>query len=294
MKRKTIAVLIATSVLVLLAFLSSNTSGLSNNPCSSCHRGYYQYLDLLEEDAINQIPTAINLNETKTVSITIQNLVNTQRYSTLSGVTVTLSSSHGYFSVSPQTVSIGTLPAGNKTATWQITGISDGTDYIMISATARNPHLSYFTDSYTPYPIINVGNATEIPSPTLTPSPTPSPTIAPTPTSTPTATPSSTPQPTATPRATLNATPTLPPISTPTPTSIPTPTPKPTQNSTLTPMPTETSDLPVLALGAAALVAISAGGLLYVLKIKPRGKKHRKSSLPKQLIMYGKKKGLSK
>jgi hypothetical protein len=163
-KKITFTILLVTIIVVLLT-LVSNSLASSANPCDSCHRGYYQYLDILEDDSANQIPTKLNVNETKTVSVSIENQVNTAQYSTLSGVTVTLNSLLGQFSIDSPTVSLGDLQPGKKTASWQITGISDGFDYISISVTAYNPHRSSFSDSYLPYPLIAVGNATGTPPP---------------------------------------------------------------------------------------------------------------------------------
>ena len=193
--------LCVTLVVTLLLFLSPWVSGISSNPCSPCHSSYYQYLDILEGNNANQVPAALNLSETKTVSIVIENKVNTNRYSTLSGVSVTLSSKNGHFSVNTPTYNIGDMPAGTKTAIWQITGISDGFDFLSIEVTGYNQHLSIsFSDSYLPYPLITVGTATGIPpsppAPAPSPSPSSSPSSTPTPESTPTPIPNTTPNPT--------------------------------------------------------------------------------------------------
>ena len=219
MKKITLAVLSITMLVVILPLLSPNSYERSTNPCSRCHGGYYQYLDIVEEEPTNQMPTTLSLNETKTVSVAIQNLVNTDEYSLLSGVTLKLSSSYGHFSVNSSTVSIGNLPPGKKTASWQVTGISDGFDYLVISATAYNTHLSDFSDSYSPAALITVGNATGTPPPPSSPQPSP----APTPTPSPTPTPTPTPEPE----------PTTPPVTTETP--VPNePAPESVQNLSIT------------------------------------------------------------
>jgi hypothetical protein len=195
-----LSLLFLTLIVVSLSLLFPDTSGASTNPCGSCHTTYYQELDILEGENTNQIPTALNINETKTVSVAIKNSVNTETYSTISGVTITLSSMYNHFSVSSPTFSIDDMPPGQKSATWQITGTSDGFDYISISARGYNPHRSSFSDTYLPYPLITVGNATGTPpSPPSTSSPTPPsspPTSNPKPTVTPTPSPDSSSSPT--------------------------------------------------------------------------------------------------
>jgi hypothetical protein len=202
LKKVTITVLCATFLLTLILFLSPLTTGKSVNPCSPCHGSYYQYLDIAEEDSSNQIPTTLNVNQTKTVSVVIQNIVNTDRYSTLSGVVLTLSSAYGHFSISVPAYNVNDMPTGSDTATWQIRGISEGFDYFLISATGINYHKSIsFSDSYLPYPLITVGQPTGPTPPAPTPPPTP-----PQPSTSP-STPQSTIPPTSTPKPSLDNTP---------------------------------------------------------------------------------------
>ena len=90
---------------------------------------------------------------------------------------------------------MGELPLGTKTATWQITGVSEGFDSLIIRASGANKqHLSLtflFSDSYSPSPSITVGD----PSPTSPPTATPTPTTEPSPTPTPSQAPTNTPTP---------------------------------------------------------------------------------------------------
>jgi hypothetical protein len=150
----------------------------------------------------------MEIGETKTVSVVVENSGNTGRYSMLSGVSVTLTSKNGHFSVdSPSTYSIGDLPLGKETATFQITGISEGFDSLSITARGENSEhviLRFsFSDSYSNS--MTVGHPEPTPAPTAT-TPAPSSTANPT---TPTPVPSSTPLPTPSP----DTEPTPPPIS---------------------------------------------------------------------------------
>jgi hypothetical protein len=204
-------VLSLTLIITVALLFSPLTSSISSNPCGLCgHNGYYQYLDVVEGDSGNQIPSTLNLSETKTVSVVILNDVNTGRYTTLTSVFITLSSAYGHFSINNPTFYVGDLAAGTTTATWQITGISEGFDYLTIQTSGRNQHESIlFSDSYFPYfSLITVGQPTGTPPPpppTPTPAPTPAP-IPSTPTPIPT-TPGATPTPVPTPSTPTSSSP---------------------------------------------------------------------------------------
>lgn len=214
MKKLTKIVLILTLlVLAVVAVSPLVLNGSSTNPCSiGRHPSYYQYLDILEGDSGNQIPPVLNVDQTVTVKVVVLNDVNTDIYSTMTSVSLTLRSVYGHFTVNTATSDIGTLPAGTAIATWQITGTSDGYDYLEIRATGYNSHgRCYFSDSYEPFQLITVGSPTG-PTPSL-PTPTPAPPSTPAPstsqpssstsvqtsTPTPTTNPSNTPQPSSSP-----------------------------------------------------------------------------------------------
>jgi len=208
LKKITLTILTIVITVILVAILSPTSLSISNEPCARCHGSrYYQYLDILETDSQSQLPSAINLGETKTVKVVIQNDVNTGTYATLTSVLVTLTSAKGHLSVNTPTINIETLQPGTTTASWQITSISDGYDYLTIQASAINTHYSYFSDSYSS--AIKVGQPVATTEPTSTPTQTPAPTN---------------PQTTQTP-----------PASTPTPTVISTPTNHPTSQPSPTP-----------------------------------------------------------
>jgi hypothetical protein len=199
------AILFVALAVILFLILSPGTSGRSNNLCSGpgCHGSiYYQYLDILEEDSA--ISSTISLEEVKMVSVVVENSANTGLFTTLNNVYVTLSSQNGHFSVNVSRYDIGIMAIGEKTATWQITGVSDGYDSIVITVHGENAHKSIsISDSYS-YSI-TVGQPTATPSPLPTPTPTP---------------PSNTAKPTApTPTSSSTPTPTPSPDATPTPTS---------------------------------------------------------------------------
>jgi hypothetical protein len=263
LKKATKIVLILTLIVVGLVF-SPLTLSVSNEPCESCHRsrGYYQYLDILESDSGNQLPTSLNVNQTVTIKVVVRNDVNSPRYTELSSVSLTLRSVFGHFQVSNPTYSISNMPAGTATATWQVTATSEGYDYLDIQASGINSHYSSFSDSYSPTPLITIGSPTGTPPPLPTPTPAPS---TPTPTSQPSSTtaPSSTVSPTNTPTT-----------STPT-SSAPTATPtdSSTQNPTTTTEATEpasfdwsTATLPVAAVTIALIIAL----VLVVIKRKAK------------------------
>ena len=203
MKKLTYAVLALALFVVFTIVFSPLSNSMSSNPCGACgHGGYYQYLNVLAGDSNTQIPTMLNVNETKIVAVTIQNDVGAYpRYTSLSSVSVTLSSARGHFSVRGPTVFVRDLAPGTTTVSWQITGVSDGYDFIIILASGYNTHRGItFQDHYTS-PYVPVGQPTEPippPPPTPTPAPTVPPITTPTPTQTapPKPTPTNTPQPT--------------------------------------------------------------------------------------------------
>ena len=217
---KASCLLLAAAIIVIASIFISPVFSASTSQCGVCHAGYNQNLDILEGNAANQLPTTLSIGQTATVTVLIENKVNTPTYTALSSVSLTLSSANGHFTVSTPTYTVGTLQKGTATATWQITGVSAGTDTFVIAATAKNSHQSLsFQDTYSPAPSITLL------APVSTPSPTPILTAAPTqsPTST------NTPIPTAIPNP-----------SSSTPTQLQTPSPTSTSGTPTQPIPTST------------------------------------------------------
>ncbi len=241
--------MIAATIAVAIALLAAPADSASTNLCSPCHPGllsttYNQQLDIVEGNSQNQIPTNIQVGQTQTVTVAIQNINDAAKYNQLTSVALTLSSQNGHFSVNTPTFNIATLSTGTSIATWQITGVSAGPDSLLISASASNTHNNLkFSDSYSPNPSITIVSApTPTPVPTALPTATPTPQITPSPTPIPSATDSPTPTPTASSTQTPNATPTPSTTMTPTPSQntnpTPTPTPKASQTTSSTPDPT--------------------------------------------------------
>jgi len=251
MSKLTLLIIIAAAVVVVLLFLSPVRSA-STNPCSTCHasKGYSQTLGFLVGNSGNQLPSTISVGETRTVTVVLRNQVNTPSNTVLSGASVTLKSQFGRFSVTTPTFSVGNFPSGTVTATWQITGVSAGSDLLVMAVTATNSHLNLqFSDTYSPLPSINV----QMPAPTPPP-PTPfssavpsaSPMSTPTPVETPfpTSSPSSSPLPNPTLIPPYNATPT--PALNPgqTPPQSPSPSSEGTSSPSATPSSSSSPELP--------------------------------------------------
>ena len=146
--------MIAATIAVVIALLAAPVDSASTNLCSPCHPGllsttYNQQLDIVEGNSQNQIPTNIQVRETQTVTIVIQNINDAARYNQLTNVALILSSQNGHFSVNTPTFNIATLSTGSSIATWQITGVSAGSDSLLISASAINTHNNLrFSDGY--------------------------------------------------------------------------------------------------------------------------------------------------
>jgi hypothetical protein len=217
-------IMIAAAIIIVTSLFLSPAISKSASQCNVCHGGYNQYLDILEGNAANQLPITLTVGQTATVTVIVENNVNTATYTALSSVSLTLSSQNGHFTVSAPTYNIGTLQKGTATATWQITGVSAGVDSYIIGAAAKNSHQSFsFQDTYSPAPAITISAPVSTPVPTSIPTPTPIPTSTSTPTPSPTTIPDSsststptpiqTPSPTATSTSTSSTQPT--PISTP-------------------------------------------------------------------------------
>jgi len=130
----------------------------SSNPCSSCHGSYYMYLDILEGDAGNVLPTTIKDGQTQNVTVVVKVECNTGSYNTMTSITATLSSKNGHFKAQNGNANIGSLKGGSTAkATWQITPVSAGNDSLVITASGKNGHQNVqFSDSYSPSPGITV------------------------------------------------------------------------------------------------------------------------------------------
>lgn len=166
---KTSYFVLTVALIICVSVFLSPVFSQSTNPCGSCHGGYYQYLDILEGNSGNSLPTTLKVGQTSTVTVVVENRVNTARYTDLSGVSLTLTSQNGHFSVATPTYNVGTLPKGTATATWQITGVSAGADALVIAASGRNSHQSLsFSDSYSPSTSIDVQAAPPPPPATYT------------------------------------------------------------------------------------------------------------------------------
>lgn len=246
---------------ILFVVFSPKAEGISNNPCSPCHPfpngAFDQYLDILEFDTQTQIPSSINKDENIIVSVAIENTGNPGIYQTISGVSLRLTSQHGFFSVDSETYSIGNMQLGKQKAIWQITGQLDGYDTILISAIGINQHgPSQFAESYSIPITVGIPSST----PTSTPAPTPSPT----PTFSPTPIPTTTPSPTSSPSRTATPTPT----PTPNPSQLPSPSPTLSPSNTPLPRPTEEQPLVIYAIIATILITIAGLTVFMILHKK--------------------------
>ena len=208
LKKLTFVVFGLALFVVFTIVFSPLSNSTSNNPCSGCvHPGYYQYLNVVVGAANNQIPANLNVNQTVTVAITIQNDVpDYPKYTTISSVSVTLSSVFGHFA-GGSSIFLGDFPPGTQTVSWQITTTSEGYDYLQIKTNGFNSHRGVsFQDSYSP--LVTIGQPIG-PVPTPPSTPTPPPTPIPNPSSTPITTPSPSTSPTSTVQPTTTPNPSI-------------------------------------------------------------------------------------
>jgi hypothetical protein len=168
LKSTSIALLLI-AVITFTVVSTLSTSAKSSNLCDSCHSNYYQYLDILENNSGQQLPTSIKVGETKTFTIVIQNQCNTKSHTSLTNVRVILSSKNGFLKIDASTYNIGTMGIGTKTATWKVTGTSQGSDELVITAQGINTHNQLtFSDTYTPNTQIVVNPTVTIQNYTVT------------------------------------------------------------------------------------------------------------------------------
>jgi hypothetical protein len=240
--------ILAVSIVIVISLFAAPASSISSNQCSSVHGSLYNMqLDIVEGSSQNVIPSSIQVGQTQEVTVIIENVNNAPRNNLFSSVTVTLTSQNGRFYVNTPTYNVGSLPTGTATATWKITGVSQGLDVLSISASATNTHEKIqFSDSYSPSSSITVtpnSNPGSTPTPTPTPTDSSSPTATPITTNTPTQTQTPTPIPTYTkaPTTTSNSHPTVAP-TTQQSSNTSLSTPQPGQNSQTPPNPTVSPD----------------------------------------------------
>ncbi len=225
-------------------------------------------LDIVEGSGQNIIPASLQVGQTQTVTVVVENINNAPRNNLFSSVTVTLASQNGHFSVNPPNYYVGNLPTGTAIATWKITGISQGSDVLLISASARNTHENLqYSDSYSPSssisvtPNLNPGSTPTTdptPAPTDSPSQTANPSVSSTPAPTQTTPPNPANTKTPTPTPDLHASPSSTIQSSPNPASS---TPEPGQDSETTPNPLNSPLLyihPPLAITGYVLVFLFA------------------------------------
>ena len=159
MHGRNLLALVLIGAMLLAAPLWPSSTSKSTNPCSACHGGANnQYLDILEGDAGNTLPSAISDAEVLAVAVVIEVTGNTALNNIMSGITAKLVSQNGFFSVDAATYSVGTLANGQKaTAFWNISALSSGSDVMVITAAGANTHKNrQFSDSYSPSPAITV------------------------------------------------------------------------------------------------------------------------------------------
>lgn len=163
--------MVVAAALLVAAPLVPTSSSKSTNPCATCHKdGRYMYLDILEGDAGNNLPTVINDGQTLAVAIVIQVTGNSASNNVMSSISATLSSQNGFFTVASTTYNIGSLKDGQSaTAYWNISVVSAGNDVMLISAKGTNVHQNLqFSDSYSPSPTVTVNKASASQAPSVT------------------------------------------------------------------------------------------------------------------------------
>ena len=146
---------------ILAACLFPSAIPKSGDQCVRCHGNYRQYLDIVEGNPDNRIPSSIDSSQVLNVTVVIKNECNAGKYNTISSIWASLVSVNGLFRTLGNPVSLGSLnPGQTRLATWQIEPVASGQDILRITVQGLNTHEScHYTDSYSPDPFIMVGVA---------------------------------------------------------------------------------------------------------------------------------------
>lgn len=156
--RRHLVLLVSAMMLLSAPFLPLSDSK-SSNPCAACHSdGRYMYLDILEGDGGNVLPSAVSDSQVLPVAVVIEVTGSTSMHNVMVGITATLASQNGLFSVDVATFDVGALLCGQKaTAFWNISAVASGNDVMLITSVGHNTHKGReFQDSYSPSPDIAV------------------------------------------------------------------------------------------------------------------------------------------
>jgi len=162
MRAKYSFAIVVVAALLLAAPLWPSSTSKSTNPCSDCHNDRQMYLDILEGNVGNTIPSVIDDGQTLPVAVVLEVTgVETEDNDRMSSISATLASQNGHFKVAAPTYNVGTLRDGRSaTAFWNISVLSAGSDVMLITAKGTNTHNSnQFSDSYSPSPTITVNKA---------------------------------------------------------------------------------------------------------------------------------------
>jgi hypothetical protein len=146
---------------ILAACLFPSAVPKSDDQCARCHGNYRQYLDIIEGDSENRIPSSIDNSQVLNVTVVIKNECNAAKYNTISSISASLVSVNGLFRTLANPVSLGSLnPGQTRLATWRIEPVASGQDILRITVQGLNTHEScHYADSYSPDPFITVGVA---------------------------------------------------------------------------------------------------------------------------------------
>src|SRR5665647_723005 len=92
--------ILAATIAIVISLISAPASSRSSNQCSSFHGSLYNMqLDIVEDSSQNVIPSSIQVGQTQTITVFIENVNNSPRHNLFSSVTVTLTSQNNHFFV---------------------------------------------------------------------------------------------------------------------------------------------------------------------------------------------------
>jgi hypothetical protein len=96
-KRPSSYFILAATITIVISLVVAPASSISSNQCSSYHGSRYNMqLEIVEDNSQNVIPSSIQVGQTQTVTVIIENVNNSPKNNLFSSVTVTLASQNSH------------------------------------------------------------------------------------------------------------------------------------------------------------------------------------------------------
>jgi len=172
MKHKVATVIILGSLIASFTLAISSGLYTSNNPCSDCHRVWFEHCNLLPNDYGSYLPKIIN-GESTTVRLSAEVIGSGRnRYYEIDRLSMSLTSANGLVEF-PQSIKEyrSLYPEDKIIAEFNILGKKDGVDTLHFTLSAYNSHEnSRFQDYYSYQVTVDTANDSNETLPAVEPS----------------------------------------------------------------------------------------------------------------------------